>query len=395
MSEANRDKSRGGYSFREEVSLTLQQCKEFGYIDECVSHSVGMKGFAADQFSVPFKIRFSDSTEWIIFTTKTVRKDRIKENNWDAEKIKQLSPEVTRAYLIYPDNLSEKELRNASSINMKIQSKIEYSPLDSIISRKELSGVIRDYFFELNNQGIGGQKDKIGNDFEKQVAGILSNLSNLEKWKKNDEIAAGFYYDIFDGIVTAFGLDSSQIANIEATSDKKVIQTLPQGGPAKTDVIVTVTYDSGDKKNFTISCKRTSQKSVSVQQASADTMANVLDRSNDKLRRALNAFQTAGSKRGMDADDAETLEKEIAPYRFRLCEWAISGKWGEVKSSNQIADYLLVYDENSGRCAIHKAYSYCHKLMENCSRAFGTPFQWTYPSKQLGRYIQLKCPIDL
>lgn len=57
---------------------------------------------------------------------------------------------------------------------------------------------------------------------------------------------------------------------------------------------------------------------MSVHEYSADAFVQVLDPSNQELRRLLNAFQSAGNKRDMNPSDIRALTNELVPYRKKL-----------------------------------------------------------------------------
>ncbi|MDY2840718.1 MAG: MspI family type II restriction endonuclease, partial [Treponema sp.] len=172
----------------------------------------------------------------------------------------------------------------------------------------------------------------------------------------------------------------------------KVIGNLKTSGSPKTDIIVTVILENGTEKHFTISCKKTNAKSVSVHQYTADAFADVLDSENETLRTLLQKFQENGNLRDFGDDNSLALRSELKPHLEKLVKWVIGGYGGKVQNQLQLADYILISDEKD--IFIHTLEEYTQMLLkpENVSH-FGTPFQWTFASGRKGKDIQLKCKI--
>lgn len=390
---SNSDKTKRGNSLKRVLAYMMKLCKELGYITSFEeNYKKGRPGFTdKNQFKAPYKITFSDNTEWLVFSTTSLR-DRIKEQYWDTFNLMFLNPAISEAYLVYPDGLDPSDKQAFVSKNNKIQNGGEFSPLNALMSQERFFNRIEAY--ALRSLTPAQQRERKGNNFEKRIASILSNPCNFEKWKTNDPALEGLHYITFEKIVTKLNLVRADIAKIDATSDKSVIGFLPSGGPAKTDVLVTVTYEDGTSKYFTISCKRTSSSSVSVHQYSADNFANVLDPTDTEFRRVLNSFQTCGNKRDMNSADIQLLENKLQPLILDLCRWALGGIGGEGDSDTQWAYYILAYDNNTESISIHTTDEYCNTLVADSTRTFGTPFSWTYQGTR-GTNIQLKCPIFL
>lgn len=390
---SNSDKNKRGNSLKRVLIYMMRLCEELGYIDSFEEdYKRGLPGYTdQNQFKAPYKITFSDHTEWLIFSTTSLR-DRIKEQYWDTLHLKAINPNISEAYLVYPDGLEPTDKQSFVSKNNKIQNNGEFSPLTALMSQESFFNRIEAY--ALRTLTPAQQRDRKGNNFEKRIASILSNPCNFEKWKTDDSILEGLHYSTFEEIITKLGLDRTEVANITATSDKAIIGYLPSGGPVKTDVLVTVTNEDATEHHYTISCKRTNQSSVSVHQYSADTFADVLSPTDTEFRRVLNCFQTCGNKRDMVPADALLLENKLQPLILDLCRWALGGIGGEGNPDTQWANYILAYDNNTESIAIHTTDEYCSILADDCTRAFNTPFSWSYQGTR-GTNIQLSCPIFL
>lgn len=387
----NEDKNYHGRSAKLGLQQILELCSKQDYIKFIVPNfRLGEKGYKNQlQFFAPFLIEFNDGTQWVLYTTTSMRTDRIKGQQWDISNLKKIDPKIQKAYLIYPDDLSETEKNLFLQQNNKYLSKDEYSVIDEIIPQNKLNNLIEAY--ALKDTLPGTSDDKRGNNFEKRIADILSYQENLEKWKTDSPTAVGSNYNIFKQIVSCFGLIKNETIRINATSDKKTIGTLPSGGMPKTDVLVCVTNAINEKKYYTISCKRSNKNQVSGHQYKADTFADVLDKNNQELRKMLNEFQSVGGIYKFGTENCEKLTQLLKPYVKRLTLWVVGGYYGLGNPQTQWANYILFYNDNDeGSITIDKTEEFCNRLVTNVHYQFGTPFQWTYPSKGLGKYIQLK-----
>ena len=398
MPDTNLDKNKRGNASKKLLNYILTFTKELGYIiDIKENYSKGKEGYTdTKQFKAHYLIKFDDGTEWILFTTTSIR-DRVKQQYWDATNLMDINSNIKRAYLIYPDSIDDGEKEIAEKKNLKITTNGEYSPLNGIISQDKIFNLIEEY--ALRNKTPSQIRDIKGNNFERRIAAILSNPYNLEKWKSNDETLEGMHYDVFEMIVSCMNLDASTIIQIDATADKREIGLLPSGGSPKTDVLVKIQCLDSNEIIQTISCKRTSADRVSVHQYSADTFATVLDETNDNLKRLLRIFQEKGAVRDrqgnryMSEEDETALISLLAPLNAKLTEWVVGGIHGAGNALIQWARYIVVYDNNDASTTMHSTEDYCTLLIENEKDGnFGTPFKWTYQGER-GTNIQLKCKI--
>ena len=162
----------------------------------------------------------------------------------------------------------------------------------------------------------------------------------------------------------------------------------------KTDVIVYVYYKDStrDVEHFTISCKKTNEKAVSVHQYNADAFADALNPDDSELRRLLNEFQVYGNLRDFGEDNKVLLTKALQPYMKNLVRWVLGGFGGKNQTELQLAKYILISDDSD--IYLHTIDDYTNELLkpENIAH-FGTPFGWTYASGRKGKDIQLKCKI--
>ncbi len=392
MSMSNEDRMLHGLSLQQSIIEILTDFQSNNYIKSFTpDYYIGKPGYQnTRQFYIAFLVELNNDEKWALYST-TSMKDRFKGQLWDAFHVKEIDPTITKAFLIYPDGLSQANERPFKKRKEEIINKIGYYPhtIDDILSQSEFTNFLEDY--ALGDSSDGSKRGVLGNKFEDRVARILSYANNLSKWKTNAANIEGLHYDLFEKIADCFELSKSDTKEIVATSDKKVIKRLPSGGNPKTDVLVTVTLSDDTNVSYTISCKRSSAKEVSIHDYTAEQFAYVLDPNNTELLTLLEGFQAAGSMTDFGEENCSRLTKVLAPYIEKLTKWVIGGQGGEGDPMTQWADYILVYDAETNKSSIHRIDEYIKRLSDaGYMRNFGSPFGWTYPSKQRGKRIQLK-----
>ena len=88
------------------------------------------------------------------------------------------------------------------------------------------------------------------------------------------------------------------------------------------------------------------------------------------------------------------MTEALQPYRNKLALWVLGGINGEGNPEIQWANYILVYNNKTDSFSIYNIIDYYnHLINSNVEGTFGTVFNWTYQSKQRGKYIKLKCRI--
>nr|MCR5762671.1 MspI family type II restriction endonuclease [Treponema sp.] len=310
----------------------------------------------------------------------------------DCYHIKKIDKSIEKSILTYPDDIKVEELMAFHTYKLKIINHIHYSAIDDVVGQRELYELIQAY--AIKDLSVGKRKDLIGNDFESSIANILNNRENFEKWTTGDEVKVGVQYHYFEKIVNFFGLKKNEVIGIEATSDKNVIGSLESSGMPKTDVIVYVYYNDSERdvRHFTISCKKTNEKAVSVHQYIAEAFVDVLNSEDRNLKVLLREFQKYGNLRDFGEENKELLTMALKPYMRKLVRWVLGGFGGKNKTELQLANYILISDDKD--IFIHTIDEYTEELLkpENIVH-FGTPFSWTYASGRKGKDIQLKCKI--
>lgn len=394
MELTNGEKSIRGKNAQNNLEELVARFFKKGYLPKFTKeYRLGKTGFKNNkQFYSAFHLEITDSEEWILFTTTSLRTDRIKGNQWDAFNLKEINPKIKKAFLIYPDGLSKKENEKFNKQQKKYKNNTNYSCIDDILSYEEFyilleKTLLRDF------RSPGKVKDIQGKNFENRVAEILSNNDNLKRWNGISNIIDGYHYPIFATVLNSFNIKEN-IKYIYATTDPKNIKKLPSRGNPKTDVLVKITTDNNDTIIKTLSCKRTSSKNVSVHEYSAESFSDVLDKKNHKLKELLLKFQEAGSLKRFGEYNIEKLTTTILPYNDKLSKWVLGGIGGAGDPTSQWASHILTYNNNNSIITCEDIESYIEKLKNNNIQGhFGTLFSWTYPSKNHGKKIQLKCKI--
>ena len=388
----NSDRAQHGYNAKDSLEQIIKDCLSKSYIKEYEKgYRCGYADYDNSQFFCNFLITFQDDVKWIINITTSLR-DRVKMQQWDCYHIKKIVPSIDKSILTYPDDIKIDELDAFEAYRLKIINHVHYSAIDDVVGQRELYEMIQNY--ATKELSSGKRKDLIGNAFESTIASVLSNRENFEKWVTGDRVKVGVQYSDFEKIVNFFNLNKEEIKGIEATANKDIIGNLESSGMPKTDVIVYVYFKDPNKdiKHFTISCKKTNEKAVSVHQYNADAFADALNPNDSNLRILLNAFQKYGNLRDFGEDNKALLTESLKPYMKKLVRWVLGGFGGKNRTDVQLANYILISDDKD--IFIHTIDEYTEELLkpENIVH-FGSPFGWTYASGRKGKDIQLKCKI--
>lgn len=386
MVYSNAEKFQHGKNAQINIYKLLESCKTKNYIETLIeSYRVGRSDFSnSTQFYAPFLISFSDGESWIIYSTTSMRTDRIKGQQWDTYNLKEINSSISKSFLVFPDSINNEERAKFENQNEKYKNKDEYSAVDAIISQDALYNLIEN---KANSSfSLGKLKDIQGRNFEDRIAMCLSDKENLSIFKTGNKTLTGIHYNFFKIILDYIGIAPNDIEFIKATTDKKDIGKLPSGGNPKTDVFVNIKLLDGSSKQITISCKKSSAQKVSVHEYNADSFAEILDAKNQNLNNLLHRYQDYPTLSAFGEDNCKAMTEEIRPYNKKLSRWVLAGIDGYGDPEVQWASHILTYDNNNNSIAFHSVDEYIDNLIEaNVSGNFGTLFSWTYPSKKRGR----------
>lgn len=387
----NTEKSNRGRSGQENLKDIIESLQAKDYI---VSYDTdyrdGYKGFDPKQFFFQYIIEYENKESWILHSTTSIRSDRMNIQQWNAEHLKRLNGYIKKAYVVYPNGLSDKELRNAKNYQDKLQEGTQYSAVDGVVSQSEMYSIVERYALELLGSK-GKALARRGNNFESWVTEILNSTENFLKWKNNDSIKTGFVYDVYIKLIENMDLKKQDVVGINATND---VPRLPSGGKAKTDILVTVDTFDGEY-TFTYSCKKSGSDWVSAHEYSAEQFVETLGIDEPDLVAALNDFQTVGTIERLPKPSFEALSRRLSAYNERLNKWVLGGIGGQGNPENQWAQNIITYNENTSSFKIESIDDYVESLeRKGMTGNFGTLFKWTYPSGGLGKRIQLKMKVE-
>lgn len=359
------------------------------------------------QFKMDYCVIFHDFNDkhWLLKTTSSIR-ERIYGTEFFAQNIRIIDSDenkIEKIYVVVPDSISEVERTNARRYSDKINGDTYKSFLSDVVTISKLRELIMEKCMADISQGV--RSNIIGKDAEDRVAQLLNDEGNWQLWNnfelhKHEIKSDTFHW--FKAIMSGIGADPSfgytesvdKIAKIVGTCD---IPGLEGGGYPKTDVSFTVTFSYGEKRTHNITIKKTSEKRVTVHEGTASDLVKALQlNENELLALALSAFQDYGSEKQLrespQADLADVLYNELPKYNRPLVEYALFGVGNpRTTLSIQVADCILFKNDPDKDCFwLRDAYvDYYLKTFVKKGQ-FGTPFQWTYPSKKRGVSFQLK-----
>lgn len=385
-------KQNHGQAGQNSVEGVLHQYESSGSIKITSPYRAGREDYDNNQFYALFLISFQDSEKWIIYTTTSMRGDRIKENYWDSLNLKEINADISKAFLVYPDSISkdEKKLfiaKNQQTINQDI-----YTPLDGILSLTEFEAALKDRIFQNKDKGF--IKNAEGRAFEQRVANALKNKDNLSflQGNTNGKITKDLF--LMEKILTKIQIKPSEVNSIDATADETVIGCLPSGGSPKTDVLVDIYLKDSEKVTLTISCKNTDSQNVSIAQFDYKTIAFALDPKDNNLRDLLQQAQLIGAPSMMPTETAQKLTEALKPHLTDLGLWLLGGYKGEGEPNTQWASYILVRKNDDAKIEFYFLREYYDLLVaSHPNGSFGTPFAWTYASGSKGKNIQFKAKV--
>lgn len=382
----NEEKQLHGQNGITSLEQMVETLKNRDYIVEYTkNYSIGDPEKDDKQFKSQFMIEFQDSDEWLLHSTTTIR-DRIKQQQWDFSNIKRLNAYVKKGYVVVPDGMDPDEQKKATQYNESIVNGKIVSAVDGVVTLSEAYSLVEHKGAELLSSGKAHAI--LGLHFEEKIADAINNRQNFEKWNGDDPLAVGYLYNLFSGLVEKFDLNPNSVRKLTATTK---IPKLESGGSPKTDVLIVAYFVDGSRKNYTISCKRSNAKSVSMHEYTADDFASVLNPSDMELREYLLEFQKAGGITELGKQKAEELEEILSQYNEKLTRWVLAGEGGEGDPDTQWAQYIMLLDDESGAVSIYTINEYIIHLEEQGAKGqLGTYFAWTYPSSGKGKRIQLK-----
>lgn len=345
------------------------------------------------QFKMDFLIEFTDfnKEQWLLKSTNSIR-DRIYGTEFFAQNIRLINKNVSKIYVVVPDSISEKEMRNKINYSTKIKSQTYTSFLTDVLTVNELRQKIIEKATQNIEQGL--RSNILGSDAETSIVSLLNDKRNSNLWNDYEALrhtVKSSTYPIYKSILEKLNLSEGidKIIEVSATDN---IPLLSNGGKPKTDIYVKIKTEN-QKICSSISVKNTGKKIVTVHEGSVSNIIvalNLLE--NNPLTQALKDFEKVGSKKNLllkHPDSCRILDEKLKSYNKELVGLFIFGLHSPLVNNNtQIAD-LIIFTNNF---AIWNQKEYIDYYINEYSikGQFGTPFRWTYPSKKRGQKIQIK-----
>lgn len=147
----NQIKSVSGIIRKKSLSAELHDLQASNFISFCtMEYRNGYPEFDLKQFYAPFYIEFHNGEGWLLFSSNSIRKDRMNNQQWSSYHLKQIANNITKAYLIMPDEIvnNEKEKKIAENYQKCITGKM-YSAIDDVCYQSEMVKLIEEHSLEI------------------------------------------------------------------------------------------------------------------------------------------------------------------------------------------------------------------------------------------------------
>jgi len=148
----NQLKSINGLISKNSLSQQLQTLQTKGIIAFCSSEfRKGYDNYDSNQFYAPFYIEFQNGEGWLLFSSSSIRNDRMNNQQWNSYHLKKIAPNISRSYLVIPDEISQnsKEKGIAASYQKKITTTM-FSAIEDVCYQSEMIILIEEHADELN-----------------------------------------------------------------------------------------------------------------------------------------------------------------------------------------------------------------------------------------------------
>jgi len=416
----NQNKVNAGLKNSKIIEIQLEQLKSEGVIkDYKIDINFGHKEFKyKKQFLANFLIETIDDKFIVIRRSTSFRHDRAKIGFYDFDGIlnhSSFSKEIIATIYLVPDL----ELENNDFVNAreKIKSKDYYSPATHLLTLSEFISFLEEYKYDvLQKENEYEEEDeklkqitlqmspiekgsffgKKGNSYELELVELFSNYKNLVDLKNNSKDLNPVFKLVINKILSDNSILPQDVIKIESTN---TVPLLFNGGNPKTDIILTIDTLQSNTLRETISIKSTTKDRVSCHDYSSKDFIRVLN-CNERLGNYLNLFQQEPALKSFNqflTDDFSEQEftKLLNEKRDVFFKWVLTGESDNLNLTVpelQISRYLLL--NKNDEVAFYSMEDYISVITSSkTKKTFGTPFGWTYPSKQRGKRIQLKVPV--
>ncbi len=148
----NKLKSINGLISKNSLSMQLQTLQANGVIAFCsMEYRNGYAEYDTKQFYAPFYIEFQNGEGWLLFSSSSIRNDRMNNQQWNSLHLKKIAQNISRAYLVIPDDISQnlKEKTIAENYQKKITGNM-YSAIEDVCYQSELISLIEEHAINLD-----------------------------------------------------------------------------------------------------------------------------------------------------------------------------------------------------------------------------------------------------
>ncbi len=111
------------------------------YIVYCTADfRAGYSNLSPEQFYAPFYIEFRNEDGWLLFSTNSIRTDRINIQQWNSYHLRQIKKNIKHAFIVVPDEIvsNDKEFSIAKKYNLTITSGNFFTALDGVYTVSEI-----------------------------------------------------------------------------------------------------------------------------------------------------------------------------------------------------------------------------------------------------------------
>lgn len=148
----NQLKSINGKISKNSLSTLLKTLQANGTISFCsMEYRNGYMEYDPKQFYAPFYIEFQNGEGWLLFSSSSIRNDRMNNQQWNSLHLKRIAKNIKRAYLVIPDEISQNinEKTIAENYQKKITGKM-YSAIDDVCYQSEMIDMIEEHACHLD-----------------------------------------------------------------------------------------------------------------------------------------------------------------------------------------------------------------------------------------------------
>ena len=177
----NQLKSINGQISKNSLSLQLQTLQANGVIAFCFGeYRNGYENYDRQQFYAPFYIEFQNGEGWLLFSSNSIRNDRMNNQQWNSLHLKKIASNISRAYLVIPDEIlnNAAEKRNAENYQKKITGKM-YSTIEDVCYQTEIINMIIEHSRQIALKTVNLPNDVISYSVEEEKGEIMMAAENI------------------------------------------------------------------------------------------------------------------------------------------------------------------------------------------------------------------------